>query len=80
MEDAILHGLLEAVERDAWIIGQSNPFVLPIVDYETSKNYKIKDIISKIKEQGYDIITREFQYIERGLLIRMITPGMLIQD
>ncbi|NYS33841.1 YcaO-like family protein, partial [Streptococcus danieliae] len=44
LEDAILHGLLEAVERDAWIIGQSNPFVLPIVDYETSKNSKIKDI------------------------------------
>lgn len=60
LEDAILHGLLEAVERDAWIIGQSNPFVLPIVDYETSKNSKIKDIISKIKEQGYDIITRDY--------------------
>lgn len=60
LEDAILHGLLEAVERDAWIIGQSNPYILPIVDYSSIKKNEILDVISKIKNLGYDILTRDY--------------------
>lgn len=60
LEDAILHGLFEAIERDAWIIGQSNPYILPVVDYESITNKKLKKIISKVKEMGYDIITRDY--------------------
>lgn len=60
LEDAILHGLFEAIERDAWLIGQSNPYILPIVDYESITNIKIKKIISKIKNMGYEIITRDY--------------------
>lgn len=60
LEDAILHGLFETIERDAWLIGQSNPYILPIVDYTSAKNKKIKVIISKIKKMGYDIITRDY--------------------
>lgn len=60
LEDAILHGLFEAIERDAWLIGQSNPYVLPIVDYNSITNTKVKEFISKTKEMGYDIITRDY--------------------
>lgn len=60
LEDAILHGLFEAIERDAWLIGQSNPYILPIVNYSSVKNTKIKKIVSKVKEMGYDIITRDY--------------------
>lgn len=60
LEDAILHGLFEAIERDAWLIGQSNPYVLPTVDYNSSNNSKLKNIISKIENLGYEIITRDY--------------------
>lgn len=60
LEDAILHGILEAVERDAWIIGQSNPYILPIVDYSSIANQRVKNIIQHIKDLGYDIITRDY--------------------
>ncbi|RRD40892.1 hypothetical protein EII29_00110 [Leptotrichia sp. OH3620_COT-345] len=60
LEDAILHGLFEAIERDAWLIGQSNPYILPTVDYASITNIKIKEIISKIRQMGYDIITRDY--------------------
>lgn len=60
LEDAILHGLFEAVERDAWLLCQSNPYVLPILDYTSIANPQIKKIINRIKEMGYDIITRDY--------------------
>lgn len=63
IEDAILHGLLEIVERDAWLIGQCNPYILPLVDYETyasKSNQKLYDIIQKIRGMGYDLIIRDY--------------------
>lgn len=60
LEDAILQGLFEVIEHDAWIIGQSNPYILPIVDYMSSKSEKVKEIVGKIKSMGYDIITRDY--------------------
>jgi hypothetical protein len=60
MEDAILHGLFEAIERDAWLIGQCNPYVLPLVDYSNVTNEKIKEFVNKANEMGYDVITRDY--------------------
>lgn len=60
LEDAILHGLLEAVERDAFVIGNSNPYVLPMVDYTNVTNTKIRELLSRANEMGYDIITRDY--------------------
>lgn len=60
LEDAILHGLFEVIEHDAWLIGQSNPYILPIVDYASSSSAKIKEIVAKVKSMGYDIITRDY--------------------
>ena len=37
LEDAILQGLFEVIEHDAWCIGQSNKTKLPIIDYSTVK-------------------------------------------
>ncbi|MCL1934768.1 MAG: YcaO-like family protein [Defluviitaleaceae bacterium] len=60
LEDAILHGLFEIIERDAWLIGQSNPYVLPIVDYNSISNPKIKSVINSIEKMGYTILTRDY--------------------
>lgn len=60
LEDAILHGLFEAIERDAWLIGQSNPYILPIVDYTSVTNPKVKEIISRVSQMVYEIITRDY--------------------
>jgi len=60
LEDAILHGLLEIVERDAWLIGQSNPYILPVIDYDSVSSVSIQETISKIRHMGYDIITRDY--------------------
>lgn len=60
LEDAVLHGLLESIERDSWLICQCNPYIMPVLDYSSIKNNKVKRIINSIKEMGYDIITRDY--------------------
>ncbi|MCL2188213.1 MAG: YcaO-like family protein [Defluviitaleaceae bacterium] len=60
LEDAILHGLFEAIERDAFVIGNSNPYVLPMVDYANVTNMKIRELLSRANEMGYDVITRDY--------------------
>lgn len=60
LEDAILHGLFEVIEHDAWLIGQSNPYILPIVDFTSSSSAKLREIVAKVKSMGYDIITRDY--------------------
>ena len=58
--DAVLQGLLEIVEHDGWLIGQSNSVELPLIDYSTIANQKTIDVISKIESLGYKVISRDY--------------------
>lgn len=60
LEDAILHGLFEVIEHDGWLIGQANPYILPVVDYTSSSSTKVRELVAKVKSMGYDIITRDY--------------------
>ncbi|EHO19425.1 SagD family bacteriocin biosynthesis docking scaffold [Fusobacterium necrophorum subsp. funduliforme 1_1_36S] len=42
LKDAILQGIYEILEHDAWMIGQANTIKLPLVDIATSKNEDLK--------------------------------------
>lgn len=59
-EDAILQGLFEVLEHDAWMIGQAAPCKLPILDYKTCKGDKVNELVSLINELGYKVITRDY--------------------
>lgn len=60
LEDAILQGLFEVIEHDAWCIGQSNMTKLPIIDYSTVKKESTKRLIQDIKNNGFKIISRDY--------------------
>jgi len=60
LEDAILHALFEVIERDAFAMGNSNPYVLPILDYSDFPNKKITELVSNIRKMGYEVITRDY--------------------
>lgn len=60
LKDAIVQGLFELIEHDAWMIGQANMVKLPIVTYEGLKNQNLKSVIGQIKEKGYNIISRDY--------------------
>lgn len=60
LEDAILQGLFELIEHDAWMIGQANPIQLPIIETSSSKNIALKNSIAEIESRGYKIISRDY--------------------
>lgn len=60
LDDAVLQGLFELIEHDAWIMGQSIPSKLPILDFNGSKNSKLLKKIRQIQKAGYEIITRDY--------------------
>lgn len=60
LEDAILQGLFELIEHDAWMIGQANPIVLPEIDIYSSSNKELLKAVEKMKERGYQIISRNY--------------------
>ena len=60
LEDAILQGLFELIEHDAWVIGQANRIPLPLLDYNTSANEKLKNSINSVRSLGYNVLTRDY--------------------
>ena len=60
LDDAVLQGLFELIEHDAWIMGQSISSKLPILDFNGSKNSKLLKKIRQIQKAGYEIITRDY--------------------
>ncbi|MGN0350933.1 MAG: YcaO-like family protein [Roseburia sp.] len=60
IKDAILQGLFELLEHDAWMIGQANTVRLPIIEYNGLQNTELKEVISKIKNKGFEIISRDY--------------------
>lgn len=60
LSDAVLQGLYEVIEHDAWMIGQANTVILPSVDFMTSKNENLKNSINAVKTMGYDVIFRDY--------------------
>lgn len=59
-KDAILQGLFELIEHDAWMIGQANAVRLPIISYDGLQNQQLREDIQKLKEAGFDIISRDY--------------------
>lgn len=60
LKDAILQGIYEILEHDAWMIGQANTIKLPLVDIATSKNEDLKRKIDKIEQLGYKVVVRDY--------------------
>lgn len=60
LEDAILQAMFEVLEHDAWMIGQMNQISLPLIDYLTSENERLKECISRVKAMGYQVICRDY--------------------
>ncbi len=60
IKDAILQGLFELIEHDAWMICQANTVRFPIIGYDGLKNKELEEIIKKIEGKGYRVISRNY--------------------
>jgi len=60
IEDAILQGLLEIVEHDAWMIWQANAVVTPRIKNDTIQTAYLAQIIKSIEQLGFQVIIRDY--------------------
>lgn len=60
IEDAILQGLLEVIEHDAWIIWQANAITMPRIRNETIQTPYLARIIKHMEESGLEVIIRNY--------------------
>jgi thiazole/oxazole-forming peptide maturase SagD family component len=57
-EDALLQGLLELIEHDAWMIWQANATDCPSLAPDSIENQEALRIIKGFKDNGYKVIIR----------------------
>lgn len=55
LEEAVFHGVMEVVERDAWSIFESKHQSKPEITCENSENQIIKNILSLFKDAGIHV-------------------------
>jgi ribosomal protein S12 methylthiotransferase accessory factor len=55
LEEAVFHGMMEVVERDAWSIFESKRKQKPEISCENTENEIIKNILSMFKEAGINV-------------------------
>jgi ribosomal protein S12 methylthiotransferase accessory factor len=55
LEEAVFHGIMEVVERDAWSIFESKRVPKPEVNCENTENPIIQSILAKFKKTGINI-------------------------
>ena len=55
IEEAIFHGMMEVVERDAWSIFESKRHSKPEINCENTKNQIIQDILAMFNDAGIHV-------------------------
>ena len=60
LEEAILHGMLEVIERDAWSIFELTHKNYAQIDLESIESETVNDIISKFESEGIKIKLMDF--------------------
>lgn len=55
LEEAVLHGIFEVIERDAWSIFELTKKNKKQIDIETIKNPLINELLNKFKKESIDI-------------------------
>ncbi|MEN6573903.1 YcaO-related McrA-glycine thioamidation protein [Methanobacterium aggregans] len=55
IEEAVFHGMMEVVERDAWSIFEAHRSSKPEIDCENTENPLIKDLLMKFRDAGINV-------------------------
>ncbi len=55
LEEAVFHGIMEVIERDAWSLFESKRNPKPEINCENTENQIIKDIMAKFTEAGIHV-------------------------
>jgi len=77
LEEAILHGIFEVIERDAYTIVERNSLCMPDVTIKNVRNKYIHQILDKLKEMGISFyvknLTTDIKIPTFGIFLKHIS-------
>lgn len=80
LEEAVLHGMFEVIERDAWSIFELTKKNSKEIDLKTIENNTLKNILSKFKENEIDIKLLDLTADVKIPTIAAVSDDTLLKD
>ncbi|MBI5679968.1 MAG: YcaO-related McrA-glycine thioamidation protein [Methanobacterium sp.] len=80
IEEAIFHGMMEVIERDAWSLFEIKRKKAPEINLETIENPIILEIIDKFKEASIDIKIVDLTSDVKATTIAAVSDDTILKD
>lgn len=80
IEEAIFHGMMEVIERDAWSLFEIKRKKAPEISTETIKNPLIQELMGKFKGAGIDIKIVDLTSDVKATTIAAVSDDMVLKD
>ncbi|MDI6644378.1 MAG: YcaO-related McrA-glycine thioamidation protein [Methanobacteriaceae archaeon] len=80
LEEAIFHGILEVIERDAWSLFEAKRETKTEIDCSDSENSIILDLISKFQEKGVNVKLVDLTADIKATTIAAVADDTVLKD
>ncbi|GAB4314469.1 MAG: YcaO-related McrA-glycine thioamidation protein [Methanobacteriaceae archaeon] len=80
LEEAIFHGMLEVIERDAWSLFEAKRESKTEIDCSDSKNSIIKDLLSKFQNKGVNVKLVDLTADIKATTIAAVADDTVLKD
>ncbi|AXV37183.1 MAG: methanogenesis marker 1 protein [Methanobacterium sp. BRmetb2] len=80
LEEAIFHGILEVIERDAWSLFEAKRESKPEIDCTDSENTIIRELVSKFQEKGISVKLVDLTADIKATTIAAVADDTVLKD
>lgn len=80
IEEAVFHGIMEVIERDAWSIFEAKREVKPEVNCDETENPIIRGLLNKFKDAGIDVKLVDLTSDIRATTIAAVSDDLVLRD
>ncbi|MGC9517193.1 MAG: YcaO-related McrA-glycine thioamidation protein [Methanomicrobiales archaeon] len=80
LEEAIFHGILEVIERDAWSLFEAKHRSKPEIDCSDTENSIITDLLLKFKEKGISVKLVDLTADIKATTIAAVADDTILKD
>ncbi len=80
IEEAVFHGIMEVIERDAWSIFEAKREVKPEVNCDETENPIIRGLLNKFKDAGIDVKLVDLTSDIRATTIAAVSDDVVLRD
>jgi thioglycine synthase len=80
IEEAVFHGIMEVVERDAWSLFEAKRQVKPNVNCDEVENPIIRDLLDKFRDVGVDVNLVDLTADIKATTIAAVSDDTVLKD